>query len=226
MQTYVVGVQTLAVQPALPPPASGPKRHIYCDLAVRSASCHALYTTPEAGSNECVHSVALSQQSSSWRPASTGETCHRTVPTHTAASRRVLRAVQSEHRCLANRRPVTPAASSRRSGSAMRHFLDGEEAPQEYDVHLWEAAVAAPKQQVRARSKRDLLASFGKIGESIRAGSGSRSGLQSGQGGNLRPPDARVSRVWHHAVRLPHLTTDYSVRRCRQCMQLCSPPIK
>ncbi len=36
----------------------------------------------------------------------------------------------------------------RRSGSAMRRFLDGEEAPQEYEVHLWEAAVAAPHQQV------------------------------------------------------------------------------
>ena len=30
----------------------------------------------------------------------------------------------------------------------MRRFLDGEEAPQEYEVHLWEAAVAAPHQQV------------------------------------------------------------------------------
>ena len=39
----------------------------------------------------------------------------------------------------------------RRSGSAMRHFLDGEEAPQEYDVHVWEAAVAAPQQQVPCR---------------------------------------------------------------------------
>ena len=42
MQIYVVGVQTLAIQPALPPPAIAPKRHIYCDLAVRSASCQAL----------------------------------------------------------------------------------------------------------------------------------------------------------------------------------------
>ena len=37
---------------------------------------------------------------------------------------------------------------SHRSGSAMRHFLDGEEAPQEFDVHVWEAAIAAPHQQV------------------------------------------------------------------------------
>ena len=37
---------------------------------------------------------------------------------------------------------------------AMRHFLDGEEAPQEYDVHLWEAAVAAPQQQVPRRAAR------------------------------------------------------------------------
>jgi hypothetical protein len=34
----------------------------------------------------------------------------------------------------------------------MRHFLDGEEAPQEYDVHVWEAAVAAPQQKVPRRA--------------------------------------------------------------------------
>ena len=42
MQTYVVGVQTLAVQPPPPPPAAPSRRHLYCDLAVRSARiCHA-----------------------------------------------------------------------------------------------------------------------------------------------------------------------------------------
>ena len=30
----------------------------------------------------------------------------------------------------------------------MRHFLDGEPSPQQYDVHLWESAIAVPQQQV------------------------------------------------------------------------------
>ena len=34
----------------------------------------------------------------------------------------------------------------------MRHFLDGEEAPQDFDVHVWEAAVAAPQQTVLRRT--------------------------------------------------------------------------
>ncbi len=38
MQTYVVGVQTLAVGPQPPQPAAAARRHIYCDLAVRSVS--------------------------------------------------------------------------------------------------------------------------------------------------------------------------------------------
>ncbi len=54
MQTYVVGVQTLAVQPALPPPATAPQRHIYCDLAVRSASWHAPHAIHAMCSYECV----------------------------------------------------------------------------------------------------------------------------------------------------------------------------
>ena len=62
----------------------------------------------------------------------------------------------------------------RRSGSAMRRFLDGEEAPQEFDVHVWEAAVAAPHQQVPARGKgcSDMPASM----VLSRSGSGSGSG--------------------------------------------------
>ena len=60
MQTYVVGVQTLAVQPALPPPATAPKRHIYCDLAVRSAvSWHALYVALSFAAMD-THSLAPS----------------------------------------------------------------------------------------------------------------------------------------------------------------------
>ena len=35
MQTYVVGVQTLAVGPRPPQHAAAARRHIYCDLAVR-----------------------------------------------------------------------------------------------------------------------------------------------------------------------------------------------
>ena len=38
MQTYVVGVQTMAVGPQPPQPVAAARRHIYCDLAVRSVA--------------------------------------------------------------------------------------------------------------------------------------------------------------------------------------------
>ena len=58
MQTYVVGVQTLAVAPPPPQPVAAVRQHIYCDLAVRliaaaqrksEVSGQVLCSTAEAG---------------------------------------------------------------------------------------------------------------------------------------------------------------------------------
>lgn len=32
----------------------------------------------------------------------------------------------------------------------MRHFLDGEPAPERFDVHIWEAGITVPQQKVRS----------------------------------------------------------------------------
>ncbi len=151
MQTYVVGVQTLAVQPAQPPPATAPKRHIYCDLAVRSPSWHALYVTHGECSCGHVQSCATKRQAEN-------ETLTARIRTALSSVKPWGKYTKAHVLCSPSFGPQTFYESYncmlRRSGSAMRRFLDGEEAPQEYDVHLWEAAIAAPHHQVPDEFKR------------------------------------------------------------------------